>query len=340
MLGWGLSSRPTYDLLTSENDVDVEQHSGSNNGMGGKLSMKTKQKVYSAESFFVESLESWRRHHNLSKMTLAGHSMGGYLSVAYAERYPQHVERLILLSPVGVPELQPDADAKLSSYPLHIRAMFKTVRYFFNRGITPGYFLRSLPYSKSKAMVEGYIARRLPAITCPEEQEHLGEYLYQNTMLPGSGEDCLTDILHANAFAKMPLEHRIPALRSDMEVHMVYGQHDWMDWRGGIETQRTCHKQREEWERGRTSAVVDGSGPPPRVFVHGVKDAGHLLMLDNYQEFNAALITAAGGKEGLPTGTPSPAQFVCDEVARSTAPSRSVRDAGGEEAAAAFFRGR
>jgi len=144
MLGWGLSSRPTFDLLTSDKDL------GTNTGTDDNLPIKTKQKVYSAESFFVESLESWRRHHNISKMTLAGHSMGGYLSVAYTERYPQHVERLILLSPVGVPEQQPEDEAKIKSFPLHIRAMFKTVRYLFNRGITPGCFLRSLPYSKSK----------------------------------------------------------------------------------------------------------------------------------------------------------------------------------------------
>jgi pimeloyl-ACP methyl ester carboxylesterase len=29
-------------------------------------------------------------------MILCGHSLGGYLSFAYAERYPQHVDRLIL----------------------------------------------------------------------------------------------------------------------------------------------------------------------------------------------------------------------------------------------------
>lgn len=57
-----------------------------------------------AEDFFVESLEVWRSKNNVDKMVLAGHSMGGYISVAYCERYPQHVERLLLLSPVGVPD--------------------------------------------------------------------------------------------------------------------------------------------------------------------------------------------------------------------------------------------
>jgi cardiolipin-specific phospholipase len=31
--------------------------------------------------------------------------MGGYISTCYALRYPEDIEKLLLLSPVGVPEL-------------------------------------------------------------------------------------------------------------------------------------------------------------------------------------------------------------------------------------------
>jgi cardiolipin-specific phospholipase len=118
-----------------------------------------------------ESLESWRKSHNISKMTLAGHSMGGYLSVAYTERYPQHVAKLILLSPVGVPQKVEDEDEKrISAMPFYIRTMIHGVRTLFNQGITPGSFLRSLPYSKSRSMVESYIVNRLPSITCEHER--------------------------------------------------------------------------------------------------------------------------------------------------------------------------
>ena len=119
MLGWGLSSRPKFDLLTADDDTIKNNDSININDDDDKVSIETKRKVTSAESFFVESLESWRQHHNLPKMTLAGHSMGGYLSVAYAERYPQHVERLILISPVGVPERQEEDDSKINSLPFY-----------------------------------------------------------------------------------------------------------------------------------------------------------------------------------------------------------------------------
>jgi len=79
-------------------------------GRSARVPFKVKSKlsdtagrVKETEDFFVESLEEWREKMDLEKMTLVGHSLGGYLSAAYALRYPQRVERLILLSPAGVP---------------------------------------------------------------------------------------------------------------------------------------------------------------------------------------------------------------------------------------------
>jgi cardiolipin-specific phospholipase len=60
-------------------------------------------RVHEAESFFVDSLEEWRVKMGLEKMTLVGHSLGAYFSVVYALKYPARVNKLILLSPAGVP---------------------------------------------------------------------------------------------------------------------------------------------------------------------------------------------------------------------------------------------
>lgn len=42
-----------------------------------------------------------------SKFYLAGHSLGGYVSAVYAMQFPEDLIKLILLSPVGLPE-RPD----------------------------------------------------------------------------------------------------------------------------------------------------------------------------------------------------------------------------------------
>jgi cardiolipin-specific phospholipase len=381
LLGWGLSSRPSFQLTMQQgrqrrnNSHNAESTNGSN------------ASVKSAEQFFVESLESWRQQHNLPKMTLAGHSMGGYLSVAYAEQYPQHVDKLILLSPVGVPVKSPeeeDNSRRLNSMPFYVRAMIHTVRSMFHHGITPGVFLRSLPHSKSRSMVNSYITNRLPSITCEEERASLSEYLYQNSMLPGSGEYCLNAILDAGAFAKVPLVHRIPEIRrrrqqkqsgddvdddnydDGLEVHFIYGENDWMDYRGGLDVQRLCHQktlelyrtsqQQNEKQPQQNQTNATNQSPsllPPKIFVHGVRNAGHLLMLDNYQEFNAAMAIAAGKEdELLPLGVKSrPVEFICNEVAAANDHDNEVNSSllsrnnnsgkvvMSEQDAAKFFRG-
>jgi len=43
---------------------------------------------------------------HLTNFVLAGHSLGGYIAGNYALKHPQHVSKLILLSPIGIrPEL-------------------------------------------------------------------------------------------------------------------------------------------------------------------------------------------------------------------------------------------
>lgn len=88
-LGMGRSSRPTFKIRARKDD--------------------TVARVTETEDFFVNSLEEWRQQMGLEKMTLVGHSLGGYLSTVYALRYPERVERLVLLSPAGVPH-NPDAE--------------------------------------------------------------------------------------------------------------------------------------------------------------------------------------------------------------------------------------
>ena len=68
-------------------------------------------------------------------------------------------------------------------------------------------------------------------------------------------------------------------------------------------------------------------------------------MLDNYQEFNAAMAIAAGREEDLPPGMSRSVEFVCDEVAAAanaegtTFRSSRKKVVMTEKDAAKFFRG-
>ena len=82
LLGMGRSSRPAFR-------VGAKDRAG---------------RVREAEDWFVDSLEEWRRARRLERFTLLGHSLGGYMAVAYALKYPGRLDKLILASPVGIPE--------------------------------------------------------------------------------------------------------------------------------------------------------------------------------------------------------------------------------------------
>lgn len=82
MLGMGRSSRPPFKV-----------HAKDQQG-----------KITEAENWFIDALEEWRVLKKIDKFTLLGHSMGGYMAVAYALKYPGHLNKLVLASPVGIPE--------------------------------------------------------------------------------------------------------------------------------------------------------------------------------------------------------------------------------------------
>ena len=57
----------------------------------------------------IDDLEELRGELGLERMTLLGHSMGTFLALAYAERHPEHIERLVLTA--AVPPVFDDDDS-------------------------------------------------------------------------------------------------------------------------------------------------------------------------------------------------------------------------------------
>lgn len=82
LLGMGRSTRPPFRIKAKEREQAIEE----------------------AEAWFVDALEEWRVKRNIDRFTLLGHSLGGYMAVAYALKYPGRLNKLILASPVGIPE--------------------------------------------------------------------------------------------------------------------------------------------------------------------------------------------------------------------------------------------
>lgn len=105
-LGYGLSARPKFTIKTSDLSKTADEETAvTTNSTGTNHPPRMPKENLVAketEDWFVESLEAWRREKQIPRFTLMGHSMGGYLAAAYAFKYPERVDKLLMISPVGV----------------------------------------------------------------------------------------------------------------------------------------------------------------------------------------------------------------------------------------------
>jgi cardiolipin-specific phospholipase len=220
MLGMGNSSRPPFKIHAK----------------------KREDQVIEAENWFIDALEEWRKARKIERFTLLGHSLGGYLAVSYALKYPGRLNKLILASPVGIPE-----DPYAIAEPMPDAQRLSTVQNEFTQdqqAVTEGVPDPNLAQPNTKSpratprrplpswavwlwdsnvspfsivrmsgplgprVVSGWTSRRFNHLE-PDEARALHDYSFSIFKQKGSGEYALGYILSAGAFARRPLIHRI-----------------------------------------------------------------------------------------------------------------------------------
>jgi len=272
-LGMGRSARVPFKVRAKREDI--------------------KARVEEAESFFVDSLEEWREKMGIERMTLVGHSLGGYLSTVYALKHPNRVSRLILLSPAGVPhdpdnttqpsrELDPTPHSRtdertslgrLKQEQQRAKRQESRLRrlatHLWEEGWSPFQVVRSTLFW-GPMLVGKYSSRRFQGLT-EEETRNMHDYILNITLAKGSGEYCISHILAPGAHARNPLVDRVGALK--IPVTFVYGQHDWMDPEGGL---KSVENLRAAGNRHAKTIIVP--------------DAGHHVYLDNHEYINDLII--------------------------------------------------
>eukprot|EP00941_MAST-03F_sp_MAST-3F-sp1_P006345 g6345.t1 len=204
-LGSGLSSRPD----------DEENEAASSSAS-----------VESVEEFLVDGLERWRKSMAIDKFVLAGHSIGGYTSVVYAERHPNRVAKLILISPVGLPETPENYEEKRKNS----RFLFRTLGNLWASGVSPYTIVRHFPFGRTM-LDKIYVNRRFRDDDWIVKKQ-ISDYIeacwnHGNISVGGYAHATL---LKPGAWAKRPIGNRIVKLQVP-HVSFIYGAHDWMDSR-------------------------------------------------------------------------------------------------------------
>lgn len=152
IIGMGSSSRPKFTAKTGEQ----------------------------SDLFFVDFIEKWRiAMGDLKGFILAGHSFGGYICGHYAAKYPQHLKKLLMLSPVGVPIKQENEGIPTAKFkngkqpPKLVRTIAKTV---WAKKWSPFGVMRKSGKWIGKKMIKRYTSNRM-AMLPKEELADMQEYM-------------------------------------------------------------------------------------------------------------------------------------------------------------------
>ena len=269
-LGMGRSSRPPFPKYSL--DTEVAKGAATNEAEEKIIDFQ----VQKAINFFIDSFEEWRlKQVNLNQFFLIGHSMGGYLAALYALKYPNHVLKLLLVSPVGIPPHIEGVD--IPRFAITGHPIPNWVVSLWNSHYTPQGFIRGVgPIGPS--LVSTFIHRRFPYLSL-EEKNLLSTYAYHITSQSGSGEYALGTLLEPGAWAREPLHDHLRDLT--MPTAFLFGESDWIDYRNAVDAAEGMRV---------THAVIR------------VPNSGHHLYLDNYSEFNricADLINSSNNKWGI-----------------------------------------
>ena len=118
---------------------------------------------------------------NITGFILAGHSFGGYIVGNYAAIYPQHIIKLMMLSPAGVPDKPPNFDINKITFGPEKKSPGKIARYFGKKvwkdKWSPFKLMRGLGSKFAKRIIKGYLKKRMGDLS-EEESAAMHEYLF------------------------------------------------------------------------------------------------------------------------------------------------------------------
>lgn len=260
--------------------------------------------VQEVEEVYVESLEQWRIANEIDNFDIVSHSLGAYMSVAYAMKYPHRVNKLVLTSPGGMERspfavtnpayselagqvkmggpIPTDIVSKISNSPdsyNFLGRFFKTDKTFkkcWDWNVSLFGIIRWMGPLGPKAIYDFFEPKlmRTNAIRSSEELDAFIKYMYSTYIRESFSETSINRIFESTIVGKVPILDKLEALSKDQlkDTLWLFGQYDMMYPKTG--------------EMARD--ILLGQGKMSKFKL--VPAAGHNVAMDNDAEFNDQVI--------------------------------------------------
>ncbi|MBX2821933.1 MAG: alpha/beta hydrolase [Rhodothermaceae bacterium] len=209
----------------------------------------------------VEDLELLRKELNKEKITIVGHSMGTILASAYAMKYPHRIKQLVLLAPASLKNPLPEEDVDLQN------KQYQAFEAFMNRPEVMQEFAKytlnqtdhPLTSRQETSKFRINFARRMLFDVSNWSQLTGGRAMYKGHVFN----------LTANTYPENGWDYIQEFKGRTYPVGIIIGDHDFLDF---------GHQLIERWVK-----------EVPRIKLSVIKNAGHIIWLDQPLEFAHAL---------------------------------------------------
>ncbi len=170
----------------------------------------------------INDLELLRKELDFNKVTIVGHSMGGVLASAYASKYPQHIKKLLLISPAALRQPFSEEDNEIG------QQQYAASQEFQNRAEIAKELAKyslntadSLLNSREKTMRSRINFGKLMLYDISKWTElRNGRGIYKGNVFN----------LTANTYPKNGWDYFSEFKKQNYPVSIIIGDHDWLDF--------------------------------------------------------------------------------------------------------------
>lgn len=242
-------------------------------------------------NYYIDAIEKWRLDNKIEKFHLVGHSFGGYLSYQYALKYPDSIDKLCLISPLGVEKniLSTNSNTQRELGQI-LEKNFEDPsddKYSKRVNIPKYIFENQLKILRwggpmGARLCWNYITSAYSKVPSLEFKEYMFELFYGKGGLSPIARIIFVNLFTRSLLARNPIMDSLDQLQVK-DVLFCYGQHDWMNKTAGKMAVQSLNKLNRIKEQRQTAKYLE------------IPMAGHNLFLDNPEIFNLVLTSYLRG---------------------------------------------